>query len=171
MKLNQSLKLTATLALFSLSTAGVLNASSARLNGDFVIQEPLGPQPSGLATRIAQGYLTVYTPTDTVDDGQINYYPHTGYTVYTVSGNKIKAVLNRDSVHDEQPQQVALPAGTYKIKTDFQTVATVVIENGKTTVVNLDDDTILNIPKDAGNHLVKTPDGKIIGWKAAAAIN
>jgi hypothetical protein len=147
------------------SLFGVLTLTACA-SQPLVIQEPIGPEPSGLSTYLPQGYLVIYTPTDTVDDGEINYYPHTGYDVYTLDGKKIRAVLNHDSVHDEQPQRVALPVGTYKVKADCRVVLTVVIKANKTTVVDLDDSSNIQAAKGTESKVVKTPDGEVVGWKA-----
>ncbi|MDR0532964.1 MAG: hypothetical protein LBH01_03325 [Verrucomicrobiales bacterium] len=89
------------------------------------------------AAATAHGYLLVCTPTEAVNDGNIDYYPYTGYDIYTLQGRKIAGILNHDSVHDEQPQLVVLEAGTYRIKADCGVVRTAIIKAGEVTVLDL----------------------------------
>jgi len=71
------------------------------------------------------------------------FYPHSGYRVNDADGKTIRYVQNHLSDMDESPDQVNLPAGSYQIVARSswagQVVLPVVIEDGKTTVLHLDD--------------------------------
>ena len=70
-----------------------------------------GPPDHG--TRLAQGYLMVYSATDEVSDGEVAFNPHSSYLIYTPDGKLFKSVENHMSRSDEIPDIVRLPAGCY----------------------------------------------------------
>ena len=66
-------------------------------------------------TESAQGYLKVYSATDEFNDGGLAYYSHSSYAIYTIDGELFKSVENHISSSDENPELVALPAGSYLV--------------------------------------------------------
>jgi hypothetical protein len=93
-------------------------------------------------TESAHGYLKVYSATDEYNDGDLAYYSHSSYAIYTTDGKLFKSVENHVSPTDESPDLVALPAGRYLViarPEDHGDVGIrVSIKAGRLTVLNLD---------------------------------
>ena len=69
------------------------------------------------AGQLSQGSLVVYSATDAFDDGDVPYYAHSSYAIYTTNGNTadgklFKNVENHISRSDEIPEVVTLPVGS-----------------------------------------------------------
>jgi len=152
--------------LLSLLGAWIINISISSAS-PLVLQEPVGPTPA--ESHAPRGCLVVYSATDQKNDGDVSYFYHTGYTIYTMDGKVLQNVANHISVHDENPERVLLPVGTYKVEAesdkDGTVIVPVVIQGGRTTKVNLESSSNINNPKTA-DAAVKTPSGQIIGWRA-----
>src|SRR3954468_5921313 len=65
------------------------------------------------AGESAKGALEVYSATHEFNDGDILYYAHSSYAIYTLDGKLLKNVENHISQSDELPQTVSLPVGSY----------------------------------------------------------
>ena len=93
-------------------------------------------------TELRQGYLIVYSATDTFNDGEVPYYAHSAYSIYTDSGKFFKHVENHISLSDEIPSHVTLPTGSYMIEARSENRGyvrlPVVIAEGRRTVVDPD---------------------------------
>jgi hypothetical protein len=102
---------------------------------------PVGPEPPSTEHI---GYLIVYSATEPFNDGDVMYYSHTDYQLYTAKGTFIKTVHNSISRSDETPERIKLPAGQYLIhaqsETDGFVAVPVIIATGRRTVVNLESD-------------------------------
>jgi len=96
----------------------------------------------GEAKAGQQGSLVVYSATDAFDDGDVPYYAHSSYTIYTADGKLFKNVENHISRSDEIPEVVTLPVGSYVIEArserDGYVRARIVIKAGRQTIVDLD---------------------------------
>ena len=68
------------------------------------------------AGHLSQGSLVVYSATDAFEDGDLPYYAHSSYAIYTTDGKLFKNVENHISNSDEIPEVVTLPAGPYVIE-------------------------------------------------------
>jgi hypothetical protein len=94
------------------------------------------------AGQLSQGSLVVYSATDAFDDGDVAYYAHSSYVIYTADGKLFKNVENHISRSDEIPEVVTLPVGSYVIEarseTDGYVRARVVIKAGRRTILDLD---------------------------------
>ena len=94
------------------------------------------------AGQLSQGSLVVYSATDAFDDGDVAYYAHSSYTIYTADGKLFKNVENHISRSDEIPAVVTLPVGSYVIEArserDGYVRVRVVIKAGRQTIVDLD---------------------------------
>jgi hypothetical protein len=94
------------------------------------------------AGQLSQGSLVVYSATDAFDDGEMPYYAHSSYAVYTTDGRLFKNVENHMSNSDEIPEVVTLPVGSYVIETRSETDGyvrvRVVIKPSRQTVLDLD---------------------------------
>jgi hypothetical protein len=94
------------------------------------------------AGQLSQGSLVVYSATDAFEDGDVPYYAHSSYTIYTADGKLFKNVENHISRSDEIPEVVKLPVGSYVIEArserDGYVRVRVVIKAGRQTIVDLD---------------------------------
>jgi hypothetical protein len=94
------------------------------------------------AGQLSQGSLVVYSATDAFDDGEVPYYAHSSYAIYTTDGRLFKNVENHMSNSDEIPEVVTLPVGSYVIEgrseTDGYVRVRVVIKAGRQTILDLD---------------------------------
>jgi hypothetical protein len=94
------------------------------------------------AGQLSQGSLVVYSATDADEDGEVPYYAHSSYAIYTTDGRLFKNVENHMSKSDEIPEVVRLPVGSYVIEarseTDGYVRVGVVIKAGRQTILDLD---------------------------------
>jgi hypothetical protein len=134
---NTQIGKTLTGPLVLLLTAGCIPGTSGqvvtRVAGSF----------EDLAPRKQVGTLVVYTETFEHSDGEILYYPHHSYDVFTPQGEFVKRVTNHLSLNDEDPRRVELAPGTYLIRARTNRAGRpeflVKIERGRTTVVAEDE--------------------------------
>jgi len=94
------------------------------------------------AGQLSQGSLQVYSATDTFDDGDLPYYAHSSYVIYTTDGKLFKNVANHISSSDEIPEVVTLPVGSYVIEArserDGYIRVRIVIKADRQTILDLD---------------------------------
>ena len=94
------------------------------------------------AGQLSLGSLVVYSATDPFDDGDVLYYAHSSYAIYTTYGKLFKNVENHISRSDEIPEVVTLPVGSYVIEArserDGYVRVRVVINSGQQTILDLD---------------------------------
>ena len=94
------------------------------------------------ARELSQGSLEVYSATDEFNDGDVPYYAHSSYAIYTTNGKLFKNVENHISRSDEIPEVVTLPVGSYMIEArsdrDGYVRVPVAIKAGQLTVLDLD---------------------------------
>ena len=99
-----------------------------------------GPPDHG--TRLAEGYLLVYSATDEVSDGDLVFNAHSSYLIYTPDGKLFKSVENHMSRSDEIPERVSLPAGSYIVEArsanNGYVRVRVVIKPSRQTLLDLD---------------------------------
>jgi hypothetical protein len=114
-----------------------------------------------------EGYLTVFTATQTVDADFHAYFDlHTGYDIDDASGKTFQFVPNHDSDIDEAPDTATLPPGTYTIvarSTGGIVRFSVEIRSGEATTVHLDSGGLAR-PRSPYARPVLLPNGEIIGW-------
>ena len=100
------------------------------------------PTVAQAGTALPQGYLIVYSATDPFDDGDVLYYAHSSYAIYTTDGKLFKNVENHISRSDELPSLVTLPTGSYTIEARSERHGYVrmpiIITEGRRTVVDPD---------------------------------
>src|SRR5690242_13252957 len=140
-------------------------------SGKPLVVGPVGPETSKQIEAAPTGYLKVYSATEDHNDGDVHYFPHTNYSVYSEDGKLVKRVINAIGVHDEDPSLSQFPAGTYTVlaESEYYGVAKVkvVIEPGKLTTVNLDyNKQPPSGPVKRKHDLVRLPNGSIVGWRA-----
>lgn len=90
------------------------------------------------------GYLVVYSATEPSDDGEVMYYTHTDYELYSARGVFMKKIRNSIEKGDEVPERVALAPGRYMIHAQSEmqgyVAVPIIVADGRTTVVNLEAD-------------------------------
>ena len=144
-----------------LATAGCSSLSH------FAVAEPVGPGKSAVARS---GTLQVYTATEEhVEGDNTYYYPHTGYLVYTQTGQEVKSVINHAGVTGEIPSLTHLTPGSYVVVAEADGYGRVripvVVKENRATVVHLARG--WKAPKNAQeSDLVRMPDGQPIGWRS-----
>jgi hypothetical protein len=122
----------------SLANPTMLHAGDKRgLSVGFVSSKHLDYRPER-----PQGYLTVYSATDRFEDGELLYYAHSPYAIYTIDGRLFKRVENHLSASDETPEMVSLPIGAYIVELRSEKggyIRTpVAINEGRRTILNPD---------------------------------
>ena len=137
-----------------------------------VIDQPIGPYNEP-ARPLNLGTLIVYSDVENLS-GDLDYLVHTNYTVLTSDGALVRKVDNHNSTVDIHPTPISLPAGRYKVIAknvrhgDISLVA--VIQPGRETVIDLNEDVLSSRTARAGNaeedDWVRLPSGQIIGSKA-----
>ena len=130
------------IVLFAFSCASLMMAQAEDTDSLFIGLVRSGPPDHG--TRLAEGYLLVYSATDEVSDGDLPFNPHSSYLIYTPDGKLFKSVENHMSRSDEIPDIVRLPAGSYIVDArsanNGYVRVRVVIKPSHQTVLNLDDE-------------------------------
>jgi hypothetical protein len=137
-----------------------------------VTVQPVGPDPAYHTASPPHGYLRVYSDTETHEIGDNTfYYPHTSYSVYDLSGRRVKWVANHIGDMDESPTLVKLPVGHYNVVAESasygRVTVPVIIEEAKRTTLHLDRGwrAAAGISSNAMVHL---PDGEPVGWRVAS---
>ena len=130
------------IVLFAFFCGSLMMAQAEDADSLFMGLVRSGPPEHG--TRLAEGYLLVYSATDEVSDGDIPFNPHSSYLIYTPDGRLFKSVENHMSRSDEIPDIVRLPAGSYIVDArstnNGYVRVRVVIKPSRQTVLNLDDE-------------------------------
>jgi hypothetical protein len=129
------------LATYSLLVAAGLVFGGCAGADQTTVLRPVGPAPTVKRTH-RSGSLIVYTA---IIQPKINpdteFYPHTAYAIYDSRHALVETVRNHIGPWDESPFVVPLPAGRYTVHAESEfsgdVVVPVIIQGGKTTVVNL----------------------------------
>lgn len=128
------------IVLFAFSCASLMMAQAEDTDSLFIGLVRSAPPDHG--TRLAEGYLLVYSATDEVSDGDLPFNPHSSYLIYTPDGKLFKSVENHMSRSDEIPDIVRLPAGSYIVEArsanNGYVRVRVVIKPSRQTVLDLD---------------------------------
>jgi hypothetical protein len=128
------------IVLFAFSCGSLMMAQAEDTHSLFMGLVRSGPPDHG--TRLAKGYLMVYSATDEVSDGELPFNPHSSYLIYTPDGKLFKSVENHMSRSDEIPDIVRLPAGSYIVEArsanNGYVRVRVVIKPSRQTVLDLD---------------------------------
>jgi hypothetical protein len=128
------------IVLFAFSCGSLMMAQAEDTHSLFMCLVRSGSPDHG--TRLAEGYLMVYSATDEVSDGELPFNPHSSYLIYTPDGKLFKSVENHMSRSDEIPDIVRLPAGSYIVDArsanNGYVRVRVVIKPSRQTVLDLD---------------------------------
>lgn len=136
-----------------------------------IVLDPVGPPPLGAIAPLHEGYLKVFTATETHPDGDNTcYYPHTGYQIYGPDGKRFKWVENHVGSNDESPMVVALPEGNFKVKAQAEgfgwLTVPIVIKWRALTEVNLETSGRKRAAVTNEGAVVQLPNGYVVGWRA-----
>ncbi len=138
--------------------------------GSLVVLGPVGPPPSQVAGSTETGYLKVYSATEDRVDGDLHYHPHTAYRIDSPDGRLVKKISNAIGSHDEDPVLVQLPPAAYTVLARAELYGMVkvkvVIAPGAVTTVRLDSTANWPLASDHAAHVVRLPNGRIVGWRA-----
>jgi hypothetical protein len=109
------------------------------------LAEPMPVYPTvGPAEPENVGFLVVYSATEPYNDGDLMYYTHTDYDLYSSRGIFLKKIRNSIVKGDEVPEKVPLPPGRYLVQAESENDGIVrvpvIIAYGRTTIVNLEGD-------------------------------
>jgi len=128
------------IVLFAFSCASLMMAQAE--DADSLSIGLVRSVPPEHGTRLAEGYLLVYSATDEVSDGDLPFNPHSSYLIYKPDGKLFKSVENHMSRSDEIPDIVRLPAGSYIVEArsanNGYVRVRVVIKPSRQTVLDLD---------------------------------
>jgi len=128
------------IVLFAFSCASLMMAQAE--DADSLSIGLVRSVPPEHGTRLAEGYLLVYSATDEVSDGDLPFNPHSSYLIYTPNGKLFKSVENHMSRSDEIPERVSLPAGFYIVEArsanNGYVRVRVVIKPSRLTLLDLD---------------------------------
>ena len=128
------------IVLFAFSCGSLMMAQAEDTHSLFMGLVRSGPPDHG--TRLAEGYLMVYSATDEVSDGELPFNPHSSYLIYAPDGKLFKSVENHMSRSDEIPDIVRLPAGSYIVEArsanNGYVRVRVVIKPRRQTILDLD---------------------------------
>lgn len=133
------------------------------------LTEPIGPAKVPPAVALNEGRLVVYSMSYLGSmDADIERYVHTPYTVYSPDGARVRSVGNQTGLFNGDPDKVRLPAGQYRVKAEASdggwVFVPVVIEPGKTTVVDLNGEWWSDHA--LADRAVKLPNGSVVGAEA-----
>jgi hypothetical protein len=132
-----------------------------------VLNQPVGPARSQVGRHEGEGELVVYSAPELVDPADSAHPTHSSYTLYNRDGKILRRVDNRSGSFYQGPVAVSLPAGTYKVAgratNNGLVIVPVVIEGGRTTILDLDGSTLPQSKPQPGDQWVRLPDGQVIG--------
>jgi hypothetical protein len=137
----------------------------------------VGPDPMGGTASGPQGWLEVFSGVEKTEivesDIPVFCDPHSSYDINAESGKMVKFVPNHSSDMDEWPDRVALPAGNYNVVAQSKSYGlvkvSVLVQQGKTTVVHLDDNWLPS-SRSASDQLVYLPNGDAMGWRSSLIV-
>ena len=129
---------------------------------------PVGPHPMPEDAGPGKGSLLVYSAWGALDNRY--YRSHSDYKIFATDGKLVRRVFNTICFDDYDPVEIQLPAGEYRILAMSQSAGRVLvpvrIAAGLTTSVYLDGYDYLRSSSIGSNHVVKLPDGQVVGWAA-----
>jgi hypothetical protein len=142
--------------------------SSCATHRKLVLNEPVGPSHPAVKRRQGEGYLIVHSAREVVDLVHSDHPTHSSYTLYTDDDRALRRVRNLSGSFYQDPENVQLPVGTYKVEARAVNcgwvVLPVIVEVGKTTVVYLDGEA--SPPDGETGDWIRLPNGQIIGSRA-----
>ena len=134
-----------------------------------VVLEAVGPASVEARWANGPGKLVVFTEREQYSSAEVTYSRHTGYRVLSPDGKLVTYVRNQTGGHDEAPQAVSLPSGSYVVVGLAQGLgmvkAPVLVQALKTTELHLEPGWKPDV-NGRERDLVRLPNGQIVGWRA-----
>ncbi|HYG34723.1 MAG TPA: hypothetical protein VEC99_08065 [Clostridia bacterium] len=156
----------------AVTTLLLLLLCSCATTDQTLVLAPVGPPPKS-ASHGKEGYLQVFSATTPVNDGGIQYLPHSSYRIYRPDGQFVKAVRNHMTQSDQAPQRVVLPAGEYYVVAAAEGFGVVkvpvLIKGAQLTLIYLDQTEPKDLRVADEKLLVHLPNGRIVGWRSKPA--
>jgi hypothetical protein len=136
-----------------------------------VVDQTVGPDlaPPRIKISASQGQLVVYSALEVANTANSDFPTHAGYEIYDANGTLLRRVDNRSGSFYQSPAAVPLPSGEYKVKapaTNHGLVTVpVIIEEGKTTTLDLDASHFRQHKPTGAGQWVRLPTGEVIGMR------
>lgn len=144
--------------------------SGCTTRAPIVVNQAVGPARSHASWRKGEGVLVVYSALEVGNPLDSEHPAHTSYAIYNQDGKILRRVDNRAGSFYQDPAPVSLPAGTYKVEARATNkglvVVAVVIQDNRTTIVDLDSSILPQSKSQPGDEWVRLPGGQVIGAKA-----
>jgi hypothetical protein len=138
-----------------------------------LILDVVGPAPNGSQVPGPNGVLMVYSAFDQHAhfDGSPYRRYHTDYKILSEDGKLLEAVHNDVGGVTQDPKQIELQSGRYRILArangyGWVTVPVVIVAHCVTTV-HLEGGTPWPMDEALASNSVRFPDGRIAGWRAS----
>jgi hypothetical protein len=142
-----------------------------------------------VSTTTGTGDLIVYSATYAPTLEQSEYTAHTNYTIATPDDKVLQRVANATGSFASRPARVSLPPGEYHVRAQYEggrfVIVRIVIEPGKTTVLDLERETAKQVSAtkitpatetapaiettpatESATEIIRLPNGKAVGWLA-----
>jgi hypothetical protein len=154
--------------------AGVLLAGCATGQSGITL-DPVGPAPVASAKASpSAGILVVYSAYEVNADfnSRDRYRPeYSDYKIFAADGKLLRRVHNDSGTASQDPAEVGLPAGEYRVAASSngfgRVTIPVVIQTGQKTVLHLEGGVGWRNKSGFNQaNAVRLPDGQIVGWRA-----
>lgn len=159
--------------IIQISLASALLFSGCASHKALIVSSPVGPPPQTKPATEQTGTLVVYSARDPKSNIlELPYLcPHSDYAIYSSTGSLVQKVHNSTDAVIEQPANVALPEGSYRVQAhahgDQKVIIPVVIQAGRVTAVHLEPGaSVQNDVALVQSDPVRLPTGEIVGWRA-----
>jgi len=152
------------MALVALLMLALLLAGCA--SRPLVLNEAVGPL--SFKADQSRGALIVYSDNE-LPPHEASFGPRSNYKLYTAAGEFLRTVRNGTGSSSRDPVMLDLPVGRYAVtarapKFGLVTVP-IVIQGGRTTVVDLTQDALAHATA-ANGDWVRLPNGEVIGSRS-----
>jgi hypothetical protein len=153
------------------TVAGLLGCASPR--GELTL-DPVGPPRLTRSIERGRGYLQVKTQREYLASGDIQFFTHTPYLIYDLTGHKVKTVQNHAGPTDQRPMVVDLPSGHYRVlgrASGYGLVTVPVVVSAETlTEVVLSGEGLAEARGANETNVVRLPGGPIVGWRSPVPV-
>ena len=133
------------------------------------VNQPVGPDLAQPRVKLnpGQGQLVVFTALELMNTLDSYHPAHTRYVIYDSNGKLLRRVDNRSGSFYQDPATISLPAGTYKVEgratNSGVVLVPVIIEQNKTTVVDLEGSTLPQHRPTGAGQWIRLPNGQVVG--------
>jgi len=130
----------------------------------------VGPEHFSASSVASNGVLVVYTPLENPNASLDEFASpqRSGYRLLSANGTVSRHIANCNTIFDDQPVALTLPAGSYTVQAlgpEHNPVSVaIVIVAGEITPVYLDGSE--SVQPGGGSDFVTLPNGAVVGWSA-----